>query len=315
MAWGPGDTELLLTDPAIHAILRLTLDGNYPGPLVLGDGKPIDTAGPISLQANPGGYLLQDRPWRWVYYSRNFLPVRVLEPTLYPPAVNFVTFVENGGEFIGYGRVKNPQDGWTTGVVRVSTDQLALLEVIEEIPVDSRRGDLFSTVPGGWVALAGAVYGLVFDEPSHILEIKPDRRFLRSFPDGFAVLPALPESRGPETMVARFQALAQSKLPVALYGHGAHLYLLTREPKADKTLWRLHQIDPQRDVLVRSLTLPTTAPHLSLLPGDKEWIVLERGPVLGPGQQKVESMLRIPTPWIEDPQNTALSGETPVLCR
>ncbi len=112
-----------------------------------------------------------------------------------------------------------------------------------------------------------------------------------------------------------YKALEHSTSAVALYGRGAYLYLLTRKASGQGPLWQLWQIDPQRDTIVRSMTLPTRANHLLLAPGPISWAVIEKGPVIQPGSQAIKSMLLLPSPWIEDPASKALADGNAVSCR
>jgi hypothetical protein len=311
MEWGTNPGEVILADASRGTLRILTPEGTAQEPIRQGDGKPLELQRPIALQATPEGFLVQDNPWRWVFYDRSFQPVRVLEPKEYPPGVNFISFETVGDEFIGYGRIKKAPRGWTTGFLRVSAADLKVVEVLEEVPLEG----LYSMLGARLARLDETVYAIRFEAPSRIMELQPNRRLLRAFPTGFESLPQLPESRGPETAVVRAHALTQKRVAEDLHGRAGFLYLLTREPREGRTWWRLHQIDPQKDALVRTVTLPTAAPHLRLLPGDPEWVVFEYGAVLGPDSQRLESMVRIPAPWIENPGNTRLMSDRPEACR
>ena len=61
----------------------------------------------------------------------------------------------------------------------------------------------------------------------------------------------------------------------------------------------LSEIDPGKDALVRNLALPTIAEKLVLAPGKENWIALEQGPQTDLARQKTESLLWVPTEWIE----------------
>jgi hypothetical protein len=99
---------------------------------------------------------------------------------------------------------------------------------------------------------------------------------LKAFPSGFERLPKLPKDGGEDAAGGRLRVVDASTLPVALYGHGAYLYLLTREQQPQKKpLWRLHRIDPKKDVLLDSVILPSTATYLELAPGPASWAILE----------------------------------------
>src|SRR5205085_7051709 len=121
---------------------------------------------------------------------------------------------------------------------------------------------------------SGSPYALRFDEPSYILDARNARR-LNAFPRGFDRLPSLPKNTGEDSAVPRARMIEAATIPVALYGRGTFLYLLTRQPQAKGTLWRLHRIDPKKDTILGSTTLPTSAANLVLAPGPASWAVLE----------------------------------------
>ena len=123
---------------------------------------------------------------------------------------------------------------------------------------------------------------------------------LNAFPKGYARVPALPVSTGPTSDEALYQAIEGQTLAVGLYGQD-FLYLLTREPSASNqgTVWYLHQIDPRSDKVLGKMRLPTAANHLAVAVAPQAWYFFERGPVLGLSQQKVPTMLVVPTELIK----------------
>ena len=112
-----------------------------------------------------------------------------------------------------------------------------------------------------------------------------------------------------------YKSLERSTSAVRLYGRGNFLYLLTRKPAGQGTSWQLWQIDPRRDTIVRSLTLPTQANHVYLAPGPLHWAVIEKGAVIQSGSQAIHSMLLLPSSWIENPAAQELTDGNAVSCR
>lgn len=108
---------------------------------------------------------------------------------------------------------------------------------------------------------------------------------------------------------------AAQRVVAGLYGHGAFLYVLTREPSAAQgTEWRLFQLDPERGTYLGSVRLPTNADHVSILPAEPSWYVVERSGSLEEwGQQQINQMLQIPKTWIERPQDSPLSSSAPMI--
>jgi hypothetical protein len=101
-------------------------------------------------------------------------------------------------------------------------------------------------------------------------------------------------------MEAADALIRQSTMIAGVAGQGEFLYLLTREPGSGSgTRWLLHQIDPARDKLLRQIQLPTSSSHLIVVPGEKLWALIEKGPVTGsPPVQEIGSVLMIPASLI-----------------
>lgn len=156
-------------------------------------------------------------------------------------------------------------------------------------------------------------YLLTFlEEELALFELTPSPRRLEAFPAGFSRSPPMPASEGREGTAANYALLESSKLPRGLYSRGAFLYLLTREPAPEGTRWRLHQIDPAADRLMHSMTLPTRANHIFLVPGAERWAIVEKGPVVAAGQQAIPSAVLVPSAWIENPESERL--DDPLAC-
>jgi hypothetical protein len=146
---------------------------------------------------------------------------------------------------------------------------------LKEVSYQTKGGDLALVLNTASAAAGETPYALEFGEPSHLLNLRTGQR-LKAFPPGFERLPKLPQIGGEEESRGRLRVIDMSTLPVALYGRGAYLYLLTREQQPQKKpLWRLHRIDPKKDVLLDSVVLPTTATYLELAPGPASWAILE----------------------------------------
>ncbi len=106
---------------------------------------------------------------------------------------------------------------------------------------------------------------------SFVQELVADGRRLESFPELPAPLPALPR----DDFAEFYAVLEASSYPAGLYGDEDSLYVLMRDATGDAVVWDLHRIDPERDAVVGKLRLPTNAPHVSLLPGRRYWLLEE----------------------------------------
>ncbi len=164
-----------------------------------------------------------------------------------------------------------------------------------EFGVDSRS----SAAPGAlrevaaWPGLAGELgwYGSVSDLAAtgggnrstfalrfapggpFVQELVGEGRRLEAFPDLPVPLPELLRSLGGGWV--GWAALEASSYPAGLYGDEDSLYILMRDATGDAVVWDLHRIDPALDAVVGKLRLPTNAPHVSLLPGHRYWVLEE----------------------------------------
>ena len=218
------------------------------------------------------------------------------------------------GEFVGLSPVA-VEDRVLYAIVRFRLEDEEPARA-EPIPPVSAVEERFLSATSGWGAkIDSGVYAMLpVDEHLALERIAPSSRRLDTFPDDLATVPPIPDFGGREGTAATFAYLEQSRLPVKLYGRGAHLYLLSRQPGARGTEWLVHQIDPAKDELVRTLTLPTHANHIVLVPGPDHWAVVEKGPVAGPGQQAIPTAVLVPSEWIESPGSTTLTGAGEVTC-
>jgi hypothetical protein len=112
--------------------------------------------------------------------------------------------------------------------------------------------------------------------------------------------PLLPEIMSPDSVKQVYTALEQSNNFLAgIFAWDDYLYLLKRVRVADKPPWWLLKVDPSSGKVVSSLHLRLSDPHLTVIPGEKDWAFIEKGPVTGQGQQPVYGVTLIPTQRIE----------------
>ncbi|MEO6191536.1 MAG: hypothetical protein ABIS20_00875 [Thermoanaerobaculia bacterium] len=273
--WSLDGRELVLTDVSTHQLLRYAPDGSLLGsvdkpPFVKGDFKPIQ------VHAMPEGFLVCNSAYEWIWLDRGFKPLRSVAQGLPPKFALISEALVEHDELAGFGTFRKEDGSWSFGFLQVKLSPAPkVLKVVQEIPYESKGGNL-SSILGPLVAKAGEIsYGLQLGEPSFILNLRNGQR-LKAFPPGFERLPVLPKNEGEISAAGRVRVVDASTIPVALYGRGAFLYLLTREQQASKKpLWRLHRIDPKKDALLGSVILPTSAMYLELAPGPSVWAVLE----------------------------------------
>lgn len=118
------------------------------------------------------------------------------------------------------------------------------------------------------------------DEEHDSIELLPE------FPEDFRYRPPLvrnPRWKGPRQATEFYRIFEQSTMVAGIYADSQHLYLVGKGPSAANwdTEWWLIEIDPDSGSEVARSPLPTTAPNLTVVPGDEWWALIEKGPVLG----------------------------------
>ena len=128
--------------------------------------------------------------------------------------------------------------------------------------------------------------------------------------------PVLPPKKGLETVRSLFQAIESSKLPVGLVGWREYLYLLARRPspRSGSTTWSLSKIEPASGKVIYTAEIPSSANHLTMVPGPNDWAFIEKGEVKGLGQQEIVSMRLISSRIIENPSFSSTKVESQKLC-
>lgn len=218
------------------------------------------------------------------------------------------SLVGHEGSIVAKVRINQPDGERWWGIGRLVLGDQPSVERLEEFPPETTPvGYAYYAFPGPLLARSGsAVYALRFEGGPRIQRILPSPAPLSSFPAGYQT-PNIPRSSGPGSTESHFQAWERSVTPEGLFGRGEFLYLLTRRPAAGGTEWMVHQIDPAEDRLVRTTTLPTMASHIVVVPGDKEWAIIEKGPVMGnPPEQFIGTAVFVPASFIEDPEAPAV---------
>ena len=321
-AWSPDGRELALVDILGARLLRY-MDGQSSGIVVRPGRAELEFNDPVSLSTIPGGFLLTNFPGKLIWLNRSFQPVKAVDFLKLKPGDRIHEKVESfgledprleGNSLLGFATLHLDDKVWQ-GFIRASLNPFALTDLIEQVDPKAREDRLFRLLRDESVPAGGGDYVLRWAQPTYILQIWPQKRRLRAFPAGFEALPKLPEGVG--GMAAGptlYKALEHSTSAVGVYGQGAYLYLLTRKPTGQGNLWQLWQIDPQRDTVIRSMTLPTQASHVFLAPGPISWAIIEKGPGIQEGNQAIKSMLLIPSSWIEDPTAKVLTDGNTVSC-
>ncbi|HSS48021.1 MAG TPA: hypothetical protein VLX28_03645, partial [Thermoanaerobaculia bacterium] len=104
---------------------------------------------------------------------------------------------------------------------------------------------------------------------------------LRAFPVHLRgkLAPMLPNLMGWKDFPGIMETVAQSEMPAGLFAWDNALFLLSRRFEKNERQWFLSKIDPVKEELLWTVRVPSSADHLTVIPGPIEWAFLEKGPV------------------------------------
>jgi len=297
MSWNRNGRELIIADSLGGRLLRYGSQGGFLG-LVGPQKAAVGDYRPNRIHLSRNGFLVRSRAYEWFDFDPDFKLLRRIGPDG-PPRLAMFDEALVGDEIFGFGTARKSDNTWAFGLHRAKLPSLDLIETTEEMPLDSKVGTLYATLSPEVALAGGAPYALRFDEPSYLLSIRARQR-LKAFPKGFDRLPTLPPVTGPDSDVPRDRILQKTPMPIALYGSGPDLFVLTRRPASDgKAIWELHRIDPVKDVVSGTVILPTSASELVLAPGKESWAILEKGPLMASVKREIRTLLLVPAAAIE----------------
>lgn len=177
---------------------------------------------------------------------------------------------------------------WHRGIVRFKADEPWKFVPLKEL---SHEEMLFCNLGYPMVATLGDTgYALVMSDRPVIEAYSPKAE------DGtplanvdFGNRPDIPPYTTYNEFAMTMRGVEALDAPVAIFGWKNHLYVLRRQPRVEgSTIWRLLKIDPEgTGEIVADVVLPSTSPHLMVIPGKDEWALVEKGRVRRIGDQDV----------------------------
>ena len=205
---------------------------------------------------------------------------------------------ESGSDLVTFSDIQGPPGEWASGFLRIPLKDPAGFQVLHRLPItDASR--TFYRLGYSYITSLGETAFVLLMEEGRLGIYKnekgsPDLVPLKAFPVGFSSPPSLPRFMRRENFAPVMNATERSSMPTGLYGWENSLYVLSRVPDGASSRWSLSKIDPWADQLLWTRILPSRANHLTVVPGPEKWAFVEKGPVLGLGQQDTERLLFIP---------------------
>lgn len=202
-------------------------------------------------------------------------------------------------QLFGYGLFEMKDESVRAGFFRLNLDAPSDATLIKDFPRDSPVHIWYRLGNQYLASLHGVDYGLwVDDDKMHLVRYDEDAQSLvdvGGLPPELVVPPKLPEFQTTADYEEVMAAVEKKTMPTSLFSWDEHLYLVwrSRDLQGNRDWW-LSEIDPEQGKLVSTTRLPSSANHLLLIPGPKEWALIEKGPVVGFGHQATGKVKLIP---------------------
>ena len=207
-------------------------------------------------------------------------------------------WVVAGNDIVGYadiavhGRGGEEDVTWKTGFVRFPTGTPAAARVLGEMRAYPDQMRSFYRLSYPLVAnLGNRAFAFFFDDTMEIVALDGMRR-LKSLPEHLMhkLPPLLPELLTADNFHWVMEQVEQSSMPAGLHGWGGHLFVLSRSSSDGQTSWFITKIAPDSDKLLWTKKIPSTANHMTVVPGPVRWAFLERGPVTSDLEQQTTAV-------------------------
>jgi tetratricopeptide (TPR) repeat protein len=204
------------------------------------------------------------------------------------------------------GNILGPDGSWTSGLVRAPAASKTF-EMIKTWSAEDPSGVYYRLGQPYLSTLNGKVYFLDIGETLTLYEVSVNSatgslRRVASVPGGIASTPRqeLGRLQTPTRAADLFQLVESLDVPAGLYAAGGSLFILRRpnDQNARDASWTLEEVDPEQGTLLRTIRLPTSAHHLTVIPGATRWALIQRGIVKSIGKQSISSTVFIPSPLI-----------------
>jgi hypothetical protein len=306
-AWDASGEQLLLIDIIEGKILQYDPQGRRVKAVAI-----PEIPNPVLMQRTGSGSLwVENEDGEIFELDRELRPRRLIDlldevKSSRDTLISVSGWVPIGeSELLVVGDLRRAQ-GPTGAILRVPLQHPQGFTILQEIGIDTPPHRFFLLGQPYLAAVKSAPYFLLSEDTPRLVKPGGARvRFVQVTASGQREvygLPDLPKKVTMNTTSVLFDQLERSVSAAGLYGWRGYLYMLKRAPGSDgMTRWSLLKVDPATDKIVYNRQIDTMAHHLVVVPGDKYWAFVEKGPVKGPGNQAIPSFFRVPAEAIEAP--------------
>jgi hypothetical protein len=305
-AWAP-DGTLLLVDTLNSKVLRYDLQGStaeLAGALKGPSGGELSFLKPSIIKPIPEGYLLEDEDAHFIFLNSSLDSRKPLKSIDLLEASNGAIRSVFGWTYFDSTllALSDLREGErSSAFVRVPLDDPERFEVVQPLPVSASARSFYLMGNPYFATVNDQAFFLRMDAVPALYNVTGSGTTPRLVGRYSGLgLPALPDRSTAQGIKSGYDILERTPVVTGLYASNGYLYLLARQPQwREGWQWGLSKIDPLTGKQLRTLSLPSPARHLVVIPGDKYWAFVEKGPVRALGQQDVDSVYLVPTETIE----------------
>jgi hypothetical protein len=310
--------DLVLVDSLNERLLRFPLDGDAFSLLHGSFERSLKGNWPAAVRTAGDDLLVELGGFRsdFVKLDRSLDPVPASSRSLIGSespdgssiAANWIwepvggdEIVSCGDVYLGGGDADQPSS-YYTGFLRFAYDSPASFVTLLRRPAEPPLRLACRLALPLIAALGDTVYLAVPGAEPGLYRHAPGETEARRLPSYPAQLAGWLKDPTPELTRSQFapvmRKVEETAMPVGLFAWESSLYLLSRAPAGDRTVWSLTRVDPETGEARGTRRIDSTANHLMLVPGDTYWAAIDKGPARSLGFQKVNRVVAIPAEQI-----------------
>lgn len=274
--------------------------------------KTIMTEAPIEALARYQGRLLAKGRGNSFFFVTDDL--KMTRDSFVLPGFGslYTGWVVNGDEIVAYGSVPKRDSSSSSPAFDLGFMRLKPKSRAVEMVLPFKDNDFYLINYQYLATTNGDAYFIAMNHRAVIYRLpKGGRAYpLKAMPKEYSKIQVMSKNfRSADATKQRFQELENFRMPVGLYGYDGFIYLLGRNPESCSP-WSLTKIDPIHDKEVGAIPLPTIARHITLVPSENAWLIIEKGAVTDRGQQKITAVESVPAAWITHPESSPLRARS-----
>jgi tetratricopeptide (TPR) repeat protein len=202
------------------------------------------------------------------------------------------------------GNILHSDGTWVSALIRTSFASKSF-EVVKKWSAEDPSGVYYRLGQPYLATLGEKAYFLEIGEMLTLYEVSATAkvsslRRIASVPGGITRIAkqGLARFQTPTGAADLYSLIEGLDVPAGLYAEDGLLFLLRRPDSVNSGdhSWRLEEIEPRLGALRRTITLPVSAHHLTVIPGAAQWALIQRGIVERIGKQSISSAVFIPPP-------------------